>query len=261
LLSASQPGQFTSGQKLRIPSPDFGGSVDFRVYTNVRMESLSPHKDRGMSLAVSFEQLQFLHSAPPQQKKKAKDKRAAAVEGQTDADRIQFWTRTKQLMTGSLLCLHVTDTRTPQAPPTLLFATVTDRDAKKMADKDRAVMSIQCTNDKSFTTLLSTTVHHRITIFTSVQAYFEAYRHVLEALQHLGSEPLPFARYLIDGYDNNFNPNIIPMPQYISQFTKFDISPMLKEKSSEPVRRRRRESIQQSLITILSITILRLNLI
>ena len=55
-------------------------------------------------------------------------------------------------------------------------------------------------------------------------SYFEAYRHVLKALQGIKKENLPFQKYLLGSHC------IIEKPTYLKYNTTLDLSPLMKDK-------------------------------
>jgi hypothetical protein len=102
------------------------------------------------------------------------------------------WEKTKRLLTGSLLCISKDGFRT------LLWATVEKRDL--MALKNQTIEIRFPRGYEPEFTMESTYV-----MAESSAAYFEAYRHVLEALKRVGEAELPFQRYLLR-LDNDLAP-------------------------------------------------------
>ncbi|XP_067670298.1 NFX1-type zinc finger-containing protein 1-like [Haliotis asinina] len=90
------------------------------------------------------------------------------------------WEDSKNLIYGSLVCLL------PDNFETFILATITDRDSKLLRSGivDVSIEFGQIGYDKKYTMVETT-------------AFFEAYRHVLKALQEIQEGELPFEKYII----------------------------------------------------------------
>ena len=123
------------------------------------------------------------------------------------------WEHSKRLLFGSLLCLspdsdHFTDE--------VYFATVTDRDSKKIAEGELEVMF---QGDEDILNFCSSR-----TSFTVVEscAYFEASQHILRSLQTAEVDTMPFGKYLISGDCES-----VDQPEYLNKSTGYNLSFLL----------------------------------
>eukprot|EP00698_Gefionella_okellyi_P023615 TRINITY_DN8110_c0_g1_i1.p1 TRINITY_DN8110_c0_g1~~TRINITY_DN8110_c0_g1_i1.p1 ORF type:complete len:1639 (+),score=355.76 TRINITY_DN8110_c0_g1_i1:119-5035(+) len=101
-------------------------------------------------------------------------------------DRPIMWDRTKRLLYGSLLCLSPDNFK-----HTLLWATVENRDVDLLTSKRQIDLRFPTGFDERLS---------RDTVYTmaeSATTYFEAYRHVLQALQNIDIHNFPFQDYLL----------------------------------------------------------------
>ena len=127
-----------------------------------------------------------------------------------------IWEHSRRLIFGSLLCLSNTGFR--EGP--IFFATVVKRDPKQLKEGRLVVKfegntsGFEIDPDDEYTMVEST-------------AYFEAYRHVLLALQHasLLKDTMPFKRYIVDCKLHDPSP-----PLYIRRYNApgFNLSKVLK---------------------------------
>ena len=135
------------------------------------------------------------------------------------------WEHSKRLLFGSLLCLspdndHFTDE--------VYFATVTDRDPKKIAEGELEVMF---QGDEDILSFCSSR-----TSFTVVEscAYFEASQHILRSLQTAEVDTMPFRKYLISGDCES-----VDQPEYLKKSIGYNLSFLLAEEEknslSDPV--------------------------
>ncbi|XP_013414130.1 NFX1-type zinc finger-containing protein 1-like [Lingula anatina] len=107
------------------------------------------------------------------------------------------WEHSKRLICGSLVCLS------KDRFETVIFATVADRDPKKLRE---GIIELHC--DAESLAVISTSMRE-VFVMVESSAYFEAYRHVLRGLQELNQENLPLQKYII-GCDSAPRP-----PKYI----------------------------------------------
>lgn len=95
------------------------------------------------------------------------------------------WERSKRLMYGSLLCLSCDDFNT------LLWATVANRDVSMLQNSSQIDIRFPSGYEGQFSP------ESVYTMVESATTYFEAYQHVLKALQGLDIDKFAFADYLI----------------------------------------------------------------
>eukprot|EP00029_Vermamoeba_vermiformis_P008219 TRINITY_DN3782_c0_g1_i1.p1 TRINITY_DN3782_c0_g1~~TRINITY_DN3782_c0_g1_i1.p1 ORF type:complete len:1656 (-),score=450.40 TRINITY_DN3782_c0_g1_i1:84-5051(-) len=95
------------------------------------------------------------------------------------------WERSKRLMYGSLLCLSHDGFKT------LLWATVANRDLSLLVSKKQIDIRFPSGFEADFK------LDRTYTMVESVSTYYEAYQHVLAAIQRLDPETLPFKDYII----------------------------------------------------------------
>lgn len=124
------------------------------------------------------------------------------------------WENSKRLLYGSLVCLSKDNFET------LLFATVSDRDPKKLKEG-----IVYLSFNARSRPLLAEVEPSDCFLMVETTAYFEAYRHVLEGLQEIQAEDVPFQKYIV-----NCNTDI-QAPKYLSFHSRYDLEPLMKEKS------------------------------
>ena len=95
------------------------------------------------------------------------------------------WDHSRRLIFGSLLCLS------SNRFDDILFATVVDRDSKKL---QRGNVTIKFEDDTNGFRIQPSTSF----IMIESAAYFEACRHILKQLQGITNDLMPFKKYLID---------------------------------------------------------------
>eukprot|EP01116_Phalansterium_solitarium_P021910 TRINITY_DN7033_c0_g1_i2.p1 TRINITY_DN7033_c0_g1~~TRINITY_DN7033_c0_g1_i2.p1 ORF type:complete len:1253 (+),score=300.21 TRINITY_DN7033_c0_g1_i2:224-3982(+) len=115
------------------------------------------------------------------------------------------WERSKRLMYGSLLCLSCDDFKT------ILWATVSNRDADLLNSSRRIDIRFNGGYEPAFTP------ENVYTMVESSTTYFEAYQHVLRALQGLQIDKFPFADYLIS-CESSVRP-----PAYLKHKTEYNM--------------------------------------
>ena len=98
------------------------------------------------------------------------------------------WEKCKRLKFGSLLCLSADDFYTP------LFATVESRDPKELCSGELDVRFEDVELEK-----LNRSIEGKKKFdMVESQAFFEAYRYVLEALKEIGPGALPFEEHIVE---------------------------------------------------------------
>nr|KAG5707448.1 hypothetical protein BaRGS_011952 [Batillaria attramentaria] len=100
------------------------------------------------------------------------------------------WEHSKRLPFGALLCLSNDDFNTPY------FAVVTGREP---TDLQHGVLQVRFENAQD--RILEMTPNDVFTM-AETPAFFEAYRHVLEALKQMKETPLPFVRHIVECRDD-----------------------------------------------------------
>ncbi|CAH1781587.1 unnamed protein product [Owenia fusiformis] len=96
------------------------------------------------------------------------------------------WRISKRLIFGSLLCLSRDNFQT------FLFATVSNRQEKELSD---GIIDVRFEEKHDEIAKINPDVEFQMVETT---AYFEAYRHVLKALQRIRANELPFQRYIVE---------------------------------------------------------------
>ncbi|XP_042904468.1 NFX1-type zinc finger-containing protein 1 [Parasteatoda tepidariorum] len=119
------------------------------------------------------------------------------------------WEYSKRFLTGSLLCLTDDDFET------MLFATVAERNIKKLAEGKLILRFEELTDE-----VLSLSPQRNFTVIETT-AYFEAYRHNLKALSELDEEKLPMQRYIVNVEKE------VSKPAYLNESTMYDFRPLL----------------------------------
>ncbi|KAL4624352.1 NFX1-type zinc finger-containing protein 1-like [Arapaima gigas] len=132
-----------------------------------------------------------------------------AYKVQFDARPLKFvrWQNSKRLLYGSLVCLSRDNF------DTLLFATVSDRSPE---DLQKGLVQLSFTPD-SRPALAELQVSDSF-LMVETTAYFEAYRHVLEGLQEVEADNLPFQRYIVECRTE------IRPPAYLTTGEEFDLT-------------------------------------
>ena len=124
------------------------------------------------------------------------------------------WEHSRRLIFGSLLCMSCDHFKT------ILFASVVKRDPDQLKN---GYLTVKFEGDINGFTI------DPATQFTMVEstAYFEAYRHVLEGLQQVTVDQMPFTQHIIGGFDYS---NPIPLPLCIRGNPKYDLNRILELK-------------------------------
>ena len=108
----------------------------------------------------------------------------------------------RRLIYGSLVCLSADGFNT------MLFATVSDRQAK---DLEHGIVEVMFSDNNRIPS-----ASERF-IMAESNAYFEAYRHVLQGVQNINVETFPFQRYIV-ACDTGKEP-----PRYLRQGLTYDL--------------------------------------
>ena len=131
-------------------------------------------------------------------------------------ERVQ-WEHSSKLIYGSLLCLSKDNFQN------ILFASVVDRNPTELTS---GLLTVRFEGENSHRSAFDTSPKQEYTMIES-SAYYEAYRHVLECLQQIIPDQLPFQPYIVKHY-----PGEIPPPLYLHKDSLFDFSNVLEFKNN-----------------------------
>ncbi|XP_028926721.1 NFX1-type zinc finger-containing protein 1 [Ornithorhynchus anatinus] len=131
---------------------------------------------------------------------------------QFDTKPLKFvrWQNSKRLLYGSLVCMSKDNFET------FLFATVSNRDPEDLCN---GIVQL-CFNEQS-QPLLADIQPSDSFLMVETTAYFEAYRHVLEGLQEIQEEDVPFQKNIVECRTH------LREPQYLLMGGKYDLTPLL----------------------------------
>ncbi|NXV98239.1 ZNFX1 protein, partial [Calonectris borealis] len=126
------------------------------------------------------------------------------------------WQNSKRLLYGSLICMSKDHFET------CLFATVSSRDH---ADLAHGIVQL-CFNAQS-QALLAEVQPSDSFLMVETTAYFEAYRHVLEGLQEIHEEDIPFQKYIVECDAQ------VKKPTYLTMDTAYNFAPLMEDPLSD----------------------------
>uniref|UniRef100_A0A8D0KWH1 Zinc finger NFX1-type containing 1 n=1 Tax=Strix occidentalis caurina TaxID=311401 RepID=A0A8D0KWH1_STROC len=126
------------------------------------------------------------------------------------------WQNSKRLLYGSLICMSKDHFET------CLFATVSNRDN---ADLAHGIVQL-CFNAQS-QALLAEVQPSDSFLMVETTAYFEAYRHVLEGLQEIQEEDIPFQKYIVECDVQ------VEKPTYLTMDTAYNFAPLMEDPLSD----------------------------
>ncbi|PKU35329.1 hypothetical protein llap_14368 [Limosa lapponica baueri] len=126
------------------------------------------------------------------------------------------WQNSKRLIYGSLICMSKDHFET------CLFATVSNRDS---ADLANGIVQL-CFNSQS-QALLAEVQPSDSFLMVETTAYFEAYRHVLEGLQEIQEEDIPFQKYIVECDAQ------VEKPKYLTMDTAYNFAPLMEDPPSD----------------------------
>ncbi|KAM4842523.1 NFX1-type zinc finger-containing protein 1 [Thomomys bottae] len=142
---------------------------------------------------------------------------------QFDTKPLKFvrWQNSKRLLYGSLVCMSKDNFET------FLFATVSNREHEDLC---RGIVQL-CFNEQS-QQLLAEVQPSDSFLMVETTAYFEAYRHVLEGLQEVQEDDVPFQRNIVQ-CDSH-----VKQPHYLLMGGRYDFTPLIENPSAswEPLR-------------------------
>ncbi|XP_053575344.1 NFX1-type zinc finger-containing protein 1 [Bombina bombina] len=122
------------------------------------------------------------------------------------------WQNSKRLLYGSLVCLSKDNFES------FLFATVSNRDAEELK-----MGEVQLQFSEHSRGLLARTNPTDSFLMVETAAYFEAYRHVLEGLQEINEQDVPFQKYIVQCQ------NEVGSPRYLNMGTPYNLSCLVKQ--------------------------------
>ncbi|NWI90883.1 ZNFX1 protein, partial [Pitta sordida] len=126
------------------------------------------------------------------------------------------WQNSKRLLYGSLVCMS------KDRFETFLFATVSNRDAEELANGN-----VELCFDEESQVLLEDVRPSDSFLMVETTAYFEAYRHVLEGLQKMRKEDVPFQKYIVECDVQ------VKEPAYLTEDTAYNFEPLIKKSAGE----------------------------
>ncbi|XP_067163733.1 NFX1-type zinc finger-containing protein 1 isoform X2 [Apteryx mantelli] len=137
---------------------------------------------------------------------------------QFDTKPLKFvrWQNSKRLLYGSLVCMSKDHFET------CLFATVSNRDS---ADLAQGIVQL-CFNTQS-QALLAEVQPSDSFLMVETTAYFEAYRHVLEGLQEIHEEDIPFQKYIVECDAH------VKEPTYLTMGTTYNFAPLMEDSPTD----------------------------
>lgn len=136
---------------------------------------------------------------------------------QFDTKPLKFvrWQNSKRLLYGSLVCMSKDNFET------FLFATVSNREQEDLC---RGI--VQLSFNEQSQQLLADVQPSDSFLMVETTAYFEAYRHVLEGLQEVQEEDVPFQRNIVECNSD------VREPRYLLMGGRYDFTPLIKNPSA-----------------------------
>ena len=128
------------------------------------------------------------------------------------------WEHSRRLIYGSLLCLSNDHFRT------IKFASVVKRDPELLQNGQ---LTVKFEGDVNAFEIDPTTNY----LMVESTAYFEAYRHVLEGLQQVTVDQMPFRSYIVGGFKPDTH---IRLPLCFQNNPHFDLNSVLELKRAKP---------------------------
>ncbi|XP_015334920.1 NFX1-type zinc finger-containing protein 1 [Marmota marmota marmota] len=155
---------------------------------------------------------------------------------QFDTKPLKFvrWQNSKRLLYGSLVCMSKDNFET------FLFATVSNREHEDLC---RGIVQL-CFNEQS-QQLLAEVQPSDSFLMVETTAYFEAYRHVLEGLQEVQEEDVPFQRNIVE-CDSH-----VKEPRYLIMGGRYDFTPLIENPSATGESLRTVEGLRRPRVNVL----------
>ncbi|XP_039935790.1 NFX1-type zinc finger-containing protein 1 [Hirundo rustica] len=141
-----------------------------------------------------------------------------AYKVQFDTKPLRFvqWQNSKRLLYGSLVCMSQDHFET------FLFATVSNRNAAELVNG-----TVELCFDAESQPLLAEVQPSDSFLMVETTAYFEAYRHVLEGLQKMREEDIPFQKYIVECDAQ------VKEPAYLREDTAYNLAPLMNPSREE----------------------------
>ncbi|XP_030230322.1 NFX1-type zinc finger-containing protein 1 isoform X2 [Gadus morhua] len=135
-----------------------------------------------------------------------------------DVEPLKFvrWESSKRLLYGSLLCMSCDNFES------ILFATISERELK---DVKKGIIQVIFSDESK--QKLATMQTNLPFLMVETSAYFEAYRHVLEGLQEVQGDELPFQRYIVE-----CSPDVQP-PRYLRENDMYNLEQVADPKKNQ----------------------------
>lgn len=158
---------------------------------------------------------------------------------QFDTKPLKFvrWQNSKRLLYGSLVCMSKDNFET------FLFATVSNREQEDLC---RGIVQL-CFNEQS-QQLLAEVQPSDSFLMVETTAYFEAYRHVLEGLQEVQEEDVPFQRNIVE-CDSH-----VKEPRYLLMGGRYDFTPLIENPSTIGESWRILEGLRRPKVNVLDLS-------
>ncbi|CAI5492240.1 unnamed protein product, partial [Closterium sp. Naga37s-1] len=191
--------------------------MDMYMLQDVRVLSINADKKNGVYFFIDFLE-------PP------------ISQGHHACSRMEFWEHTKRLQNGSLVCLWIQDIHQDnmEAPgrQKLVFATITARDTRRLANQRPQIGVQPCQNNRFSAELLELISHDgsankRVFMLEAHGSYF-AYEPILKALQNISEASFPFSEYICDAPDSPKT----KLPAYVDDSMHYDLSLLVQTKAS-----------------------------
>ncbi|XP_064132257.1 NFX1-type zinc finger-containing protein 1 isoform X2 [Loxodonta africana] len=147
------------------------------------------------------------------------------------------WQNSKRLLYGSLVCMSKDNFET------FLFATVSNREQEDLC---QGIVQL-CFNEQS-QQLLAEVKPSDSFLMVETTAYFEAYRHVLEGLQEVQEEDVPFQRNIVE-CDSH-----VREPRYLLEGGRYDFTPLIENPSAPGKSLRNTEGLRRPRVNVLDPT-------
>ncbi|XP_008580068.1 PREDICTED: NFX1-type zinc finger-containing protein 1 isoform X2 [Galeopterus variegatus] len=155
---------------------------------------------------------------------------------QFDTKPLKFvrWQNSKRLLYGSLVCMSKDNFET------FLFATVSNRE-----QEDLCQGIVQLSFNEQSQQLLADVQPSDSFLMVETTAYFEAYRHVLEGLQEVQEEDVPFQRNIVECNSD------VKEPRYLLMGGRYDFTSLIENPSATGESLRNAEGFRYSRVNVL----------
>ncbi|XP_040837269.1 NFX1-type zinc finger-containing protein 1 [Ochotona curzoniae] len=144
------------------------------------------------------------------------------------------WQNSKRLLYGSLVCMSKDNFET------FLFATVANREIEDLSSG-----MVQLSFNEQSQQLLAEVQPSDSFLMVETTAYFEAYRHVLEGLQEVQEEDVPFQKNIVE-CDSH-----VREPRYLLMGGRYDLTSLMEKPSTPGTPVRHVEGLRYSRVNVL----------